>query len=100
VDIHWKTASGKLAWPKSTVMVSSVVGASAADGYASLSIAPGTAAVAGDFAGTDAGASSAMYVESLDTVAQLANHAGGNGIKHIVVGTGSTHTTSNLLTLG
>ena len=58
VDIHWKTASGKLAWPKSTVTVSSVVGASGADGYASLSIAPGTAAVAGDFAGTDAGARS------------------------------------------
>ena len=100
-DIHWKTSAGKLAWPKSTVTVSTVVGAAAADGYGSITIAPGTASVAGDFAGTDAGASSSLYAESLDTVAQLGNRTTGKGgLNHITIGTGATHTTGNQLTLG
>jgi len=100
-DIHWKTSAGKLAWPKSTVTVSAVVGAAAADGYGSISIAPGTASVAGDFAGTDAGASSSLYAESLETVAQLGARATGpKGIGHLTLGTGATHTVGNSLTLG
>ncbi len=80
--------------------MSAVVGAYAAGGNGSIGIAPGTATVTGDFAGTDARASSSLCAESIQTVARLEAKASGTGIKQIDLGTGATHATGNVLTLG
>jgi hypothetical protein len=101
VGIKWKTSTGKLSFPTSTVTVSVVTGGTPSDGYASLAITAGNATVSNDFAGTDGGASSTMYAETTQTVSQLTTAATGKkGLKSITLGTDGTHTTPNSLHLG
>jgi hypothetical protein len=100
VKIKW-TSNVKLTSKLSTVTVTVVTGGTPADGYASLAITAGNASVAGDFSGTDSGASSTLYTETTQTVGTLTTEAQGKkGIKSINLGTDGTHTTPNSLHLG
>ncbi len=82
INVKWKS-SVKLASKTSTVTVTVVTGGTPADGYASLAVTAGNASVAGDFAGTDSGATSTLYTESTETVSTLTTEAAGKGIKSL-----------------
>ena len=101
VNIKWSSSS-KLTSKMSTVTVTVVTGGTPADGYASLAVTAGNASVTGDFAGSDAGATSTLYAETTQTVATLATEATppAKGIKSVTLGTDVTHTTPNSLFLG
>lgn len=100
INIKWKSTS-KLTFKESSVAVKAITGGT--DGtHAFLSITAGNAAVAGDFSGTDAGASSSLYAETTETVSKLTNEATppSKGIREIDFGSGMTHLTGNSLDLG
>jgi hypothetical protein len=100
VKIKW-TSSSKLSSKDSTVSVTVVTGGTPSDGYASLAVVSGNASVAGDFAGSDSGATSTLYTETTQTVSTLTTESGSKqGIKSVTLGTDGTHTTPNSLHLG
>lgn len=101
VNVKW-SSNVKLTSKMSTVTVTVVTGGVPGDGYASLAITSGNASVSGDFAGTDSGATSTMYAETMQTIGTLTSEATppAKGIKSVTLGTDGTHTTPNSLHLG
>jgi hypothetical protein len=71
ITIKWKAVGGKLSLATSTVTPTSLTGAAQSDGYASFALDSGSASVSGDFAGTDSGSTSNLYVETVQTTAAL-----------------------------
>jgi hypothetical protein len=85
--IKW-TASPRISGPKSVVTATSVTASAATDGNVALSF--GGLGVAGDFAGTDAGASSAVSFETTQSLAELNTAFGTTGIHSVgLTGTAS-----------
>ena len=100
VVIKW-TTNKKLTTKSSTVTVTVVTGGTSGS-YASFAVTSGNASVAGDFAGSDAGATTTLYAETTQTLATLGAEATppAKGIKSITLGTDGTHLVSNSLHLG
>jgi len=99
VNIKW-TSTTKLASKMSTVTVTVVTGG-VSGSYASLSVNAGDASVTGDFAGSDAGATSTLYAESTQDIPTITAAAQSkHGLKSITLGTDGTHVTGNSLHLG
>jgi len=71
ITIKWKAVGAKLLSATSTVSPSSLTGGAQSDGYASFALNSGSASVSGDFAGTNSGATSNLYVETVQTTAAL-----------------------------
>ena len=101
INVKW-TSNVELASKMSTVTVTVVTGGVPGDGYASLAVTAGNASVAGDFAGSDSGATSTLYSETTQTISTLTTEATppAKGIKSVTLGTDGTHTTPNSLHLG
>ncbi len=100
VKIKW-TSNVKLTNKDSTVTITVITGGTPSDNYASLAVLSGDSSVAGDFAGSDLGATSTMYTETMQDVTTLATEAASRpGLKSITLGTDGTHTTPNSLHLG
>ncbi len=103
VNIKW-TSNVKLTSKMSTVTVTAFTGGTPSDGYASLAITAGSASTAGDFTGGDAGANTALYAESGQTVSALTGIVTApksKGIKSITMVSGNVgQTTPSSLTLG
>jgi hypothetical protein len=101
IKIKW-TSNVALTNKDSTVTVTVITGGIPGDGYASLAVTAGHASVAGDFGGSDLGATSTLYSETTQTIATLTTEATppAKGIKSINLGTDVTHTTPNSLHLG
>ncbi len=98
INIKW-ASSTKLTSKMSTVTVTATTGG-VSGSYAFMSLGAGQATVSGDFAGTDSGASPAVYFESTQTIATFGSELGGKGIKAFTIGTDGTHVTGNSLHLG
>jgi hypothetical protein len=87
VNIKW-ASNVKLTSKMSTVTVTFFTGGTSTDGFASLGIAAGNAWVSGDFTGGDAGATTALYAESGESVATLTGEITGvkpKGIKKVTM---------------
>ena len=99
INIKWAT-SPKPVFKMSTVTVTMITGAVSGN-YGSFAVAAGQASVANDFAGSDNGASSSLYVETTQTTTALAaSLTASKGLKVVNFGTDGTHLKGNSITLG
>jgi len=98
ITVKW-ASNVKLTSKSSTLTVTATTGG-VSGSYAFISVGAGQATVSGDFAGTDSGASPALYAESTQTVSTLGGELAGKGIKGLTIGTDGTHLVGNSLHLG
>ena len=103
ITIKWKSST-KLLSTASTYTVHYLTGTQPADGFAGLGVTVSSGSAAGDFSGTNNGASSSFYAETGESIAAVTTQFVGpkaKGVKKLtLVSNNPGQTTPSQLTLG